>query len=61
VEEFNSTSVEDVHRIYSIYVESDLQVLTSSMSLLHLYFLPFLYFETDESSLLLGRYLVLNQ
>jgi hypothetical protein len=61
VEEFNSTSVEDVHRIYSIYVESDLQVLTSSMSFLHLYFLQNFNFEIDESSLLLGRYAMLNQ
>jgi hypothetical protein len=30
VEEMNSKNAEDVHRIYSIYVESDLQVLIIS-------------------------------
>jgi hypothetical protein len=39
VEEFNSKHAEDVHRIYNIYVESDLQVSISLVSLLQLYFL----------------------
>jgi hypothetical protein len=49
VEEFNNKNAEDVRRIYNIYVESDLQVLISLISLL-LYFLQDTY---CESSLLL--------
>ena len=56
VEEFNSKNAEDVHRIYSIYVESDFQVLISLIFLL-LYFLQDTFCETSESSLLLDRYL----
>ena len=60
VEEFNSKNAEDVHRIYSIYVESDLQVLISLIFLL-LYFLQDTYCETGEISLLLDRYLMVKQ
>lgn len=60
VEEFNSKNAEDVHRIYSIYVESDLQVLISLIFLL-LCFLQHTFCETSESSLLLDRYLIVKQ
>ena len=49
VEEFNSKHAEDVHRIYSIYVESDLQVLISLMT-----FPQVIYCETNENTLLLA-------
>lgn len=39
VEEMNSKHAEDVHRIYSIYVESDFQVLKLFLSFLQLCFL----------------------
>jgi len=54
VEEFNSKHAEDVHRIYSIYVESDLQVLISLMTFPQLYFLQVIYYETNENTLLLA-------
>ena len=54
VEEFNSKHAEDVHRIYSIYVESDLQVLISLMTFPQLYFLQVIYCETNENTLLLA-------